>query len=75
MEIIRESAANYEEFGNITYGTVFEYDDYFYIKMDCEARTEQDEKINTVSLINGETYCFGPTEKVKIVSASLVVKE
>lgn len=75
MEIIRESVANCEEFGNIAYGTVFEYDDYFYIKMDYEAKIEEDEKINAVCLNDGETAYFGPTEIVKIVNASLVVKE
>lgn len=75
MEIIKESAISYEEFKNIKYGTVFEYNNYFYIKMDSEARTERNEKINAVYLNNGETEYFGPTEKVKIVNASLIIKE
>lgn len=75
MEIIREFTANYEEFKNIAYGIIFEHDDYFYIKMDYEARIEEDEKINAVCLNDGETAYFGPTEKVKIVNASLIIKE
>ena len=75
MEIIRESVDNHEEFENITYGTVFEYDDYFCIKMDFEAKIEGDERINAVCLNNGKTTYFRPTEIVKIVKASLIVKE
>ena len=75
MEIIRESTANYEEFENINYGVVFEYDDYFYIKIDYEARIEKDEKINAVCLNDGETAYFGPIDRIKIVEASLMIKE
>ena len=78
MEIIRESTANYEEFENINYGVVFEYDDYFYIKIDYEARIEKikkDEEINAVCLNDGETAYFGPTDRIKIVEASLMIKE
>lgn len=75
MEIIRESAANYEKFENIEYGTVFEYDDYFYIKMDYEARIKEDEKVNAVCLNDGETAYFESIEMVKIVEASLMVKD
>ena len=75
MKVIKEFTANYEELENIVYGTVFEYDDYFYIKIDCEARTEENININTVCLNDGETAYFGPKEKVKIVNASLMIKE
>lgn len=75
MKIVKEFTANYEEFGNIKYGTIFEHDEYFYIKMDYEAKIEEDEKINAVCLNDGETAYFGPTEMVKIVNASLMVKE
>lgn len=75
MEIIRDSTAHYEEFKNIKHGTVFEYDNYFYIKMDYEAKTEEGEKINAVCLNDGETAYFGLTERFKIVNASLMIKE
>lgn len=75
MEIIREPVDNRKEFKSITCGTVFEYDDYFHIKMDFEAMTVGDEKINAVCLNNGKASYFGPTEKVKIANASLIIKE
>lgn len=70
MEIIKEFTANYKEFENIEYGTVFEYDEYFYIKMYFEARIE-----NAVCLNSGKTTHFGPTDRVKIINASLMVKD
>lgn len=75
MEIIRKFVDNHEEFKNITYGTVFEYNDYFCIKMEFEAKIEGGERINAVCLNNGKTTYFEPTEIVKIVNASLIVKE
>ena len=75
MEIIRESTDRCKEFKDIEFGIAFESYDFFYIKMDCEAKIEEDEKVNAVCLNDGETTYFGPTERVKIVNASLVIKE
>ena len=72
MEIKRKSQ-NECKFGELKNGDVFEYDDSVYIKTDLK-RGENGLDANAVNVILGTWAYFTNADKIKWLSAELVIK-